>query len=109
MVHAQRGTDIKGVVKSAIARTHPSRAAGRAGHYKQRDKYFGFIGRKPGPDVTTRSFGAACARADGPGKAALFSVHKFVGARQVRPRPVLWGPHLERLALAGPIPEPHAP
>ena len=62
----------------------------------------------PGPDVTTRSFGAACARADGPGKAALFSVHKFVGARQVRPRPSLEGPHLERLALAGPIPEPHA-
>ena len=49
------------------------------------------------------------ARTDALGKAALFSVHKLVGARQVRPAPLYWGLDLERVALAGPIPEPHAP
>ena len=53
--------------------------------------------------------GPPARRSGGPGIAALFSVHKLVGARQVRPAPLYWGPHLERVALAGPIPEPHAP
>ena len=59
-----------------------------------------------GPNESTRSFAAACEHAGGPGKAALQPVHKLVGARQARPRPLYWGPHRERVALAGPIGRP---
>ena len=38
-----------------------------------------------------------------------FPCREIIGARQVRPAPLYWGLDLERVALAGPIPEPHAP
>ena len=62
------------------------------------------------PLINSRRDGRAPAQSAGAlGKAALFPVHKFVGARQVRPAPLYWGLDLERVALAGPIPKPHTP
>ena len=61
------------------------------------------------PTLHHCAVGPTAQGADGPGKAAPFSVHKLVGARQVRPRPFLWGPGLERVASAGTAHEAHAP
>ena len=62
-----------------------------------------------GPNESTRASGPPARAQAAQAELPPFSCREIIGARQVRPAPLYWGLDLERVALAGPIPEPHAP
>ena len=64
----------------------------------------------PKPQMSRRELrGRLRARQAAQAELPCIPCREIIGARQVRPAPLYWGLDLERVALAGPIPEPHAP